>query len=234
MGMKINKGLVVFAVLVGVAIGTYMGINRHLETLRHQADARSKTIRSEYYAAAENGSPSDAGKAKLKEVLAEMAELCKWCSPTEKQLLVERRMDGAFMLGDFDTAIALVDELAGYNENWKTGVKAKIRAHVATLKGDKAAAFAAFADYTASLEKEPDNMEEFDPYNKVNWTKQGLLGRNKKRLAALAEELGNKEDAAKLRKEATEYYKAALVRADEDGEKDTREVLEKDAGDLLK
>ena len=75
--MKINKGLVVFAVLVGVAIGTYMGINRHLETLRHQADARSKTIRSEYYAAAENGSPSDAGKAKLKEVLAEMAELCK-------------------------------------------------------------------------------------------------------------------------------------------------------------
>ena len=36
-------------------------------------------------------------------------------------------MDGAFMLGDFETAIALVDELAGYNENWKTGVKAKIR-----------------------------------------------------------------------------------------------------------
>ena len=54
-GMKINKGLVVFAVLVGVAIGTYMGINRHLETLRHQADARSKTIRSEYYAAAKMG-----------------------------------------------------------------------------------------------------------------------------------------------------------------------------------
>lgn len=232
--MKINKGLVVSAVLVGVAIGAYLGITRHMEALRHQADERSKVVLREYYAAAENGAPSAEGKAKLVGVLSEMAELCKRCSPAEKKLLVERRMDGAFILGDFDTAIALVDELTGYTENWKVGVKAKIRAHVATLKGDKAAAFAAFADYTATLEKEPDNMEEFDPYNKVNWTKQGLLGRNKKRLAALAEELGNKEDAAKLRKEAAEYYKAALVRADEDGEDDTRKVLEKDAGDLLK
>ncbi len=234
MGMKINKALIVSAVLVGVAIGTYMGINSHLETLRRQADERSKVVLREYYAAAENGAPSEEGKTKLVGILAEMAELCKRCSPGEKKLLVERRMDGAFILGDFDTAIALVDELTGYTDNWKVGVKAKIRAHVATLKGNKAAAFAAFSDYTATLEKEPDNMEEFDPYNKVNWTKQGLLGRNKKRLAALADELGNKEAAAKLRQEATEAYKAALVRADEDGESDTREVLEKDAGDLLK
>lgn len=232
--MKTRTPLVVIIVLIVIAAGAIFGYRRYTDYVRDQADKQAAECLRIYFRAAGDGSPDVMACEELKKVMVEMEAVAQKCNPDMAKLLFDRRLDGAFLVGDYAKAEALIDELVGYTENWKTGAKAKIRAHAALKAGDKATALKEFGAFVETLVKDETMKEENDPCTGVAWTKDGLLGRNKKRMSELAADIGQAEVAAKLRAEAKAHYLAAIAEAESNNDIDAKAELEKDAGDLLK
>ena len=149
-----------------------------------------------------------------------------------REQLFARRLDGAFIVGDYAKAELLMDELPGKSANWKSGAKAKIRAHAAQDKGDKATALKEYGVFLEAMRADASDVSEIDPYTGVEWTKEMIVARNLKRMAGLAADIGKADEAAKLLAEAKEVFKAALEKAKDDPE--MKAAIEKDAGDLIK
>ena len=231
--MKKNtvKKVVALAVIAVLALCGYLWYGA---CVRNRADAAASDCLRRYYKAAGDGSPSAEGRAALKGILAEMEAVSPKCSATMANALFERRLDGAFLIGDYARAEAMMDELKGYTENWKTGAKAKIRAHAALQKNDKATALKEFGIFVETLVKNDKMKDELDPLSGIAWTRNGLLARNKKRMAELAADIGQKAEALKLRAEAKAHYRAAIAEAEANGKLKAKAELEKDAGSLLK
>ena len=232
--MKTKNSIVVVIVLVVLVAGAIIGHRKYADYVRDQADKKASECLRTYFRTAGDGSPNAVACEELKKVMAEMEAVSKKCSSEMANLLFERRLDGAFLIGDYAKAEAMMDELTGYTENWKAGAKAKIRGHAAQMAGDKATALKEFSVFVETLVKDETMKEEIDPCTGVAWTKEGLLARNKKRMAELAADIGQKAEAVKLRAEAKAHYLAAIAEAVENNDAEAKTELEKDAGDLLK
>ncbi len=232
--MKTRKPIVVIVVLVAIAAGAIFGYRKYADYVRNQADKRASECLQAYFRAAGDGSPNAVACEELKKVMTEMETVSQKCSPEMAKLLFDRRLDGAFLVGDYAKAVAMIDELTGYSENWKEGAKAKLRGHAAQMAGDKATALKEFGIFVETLVKDETMKDEIDPCTGVAWTKEGLLARNKKRMAELAADIGQKDVALKLRAEAKAHYLAAIAEAEASNDTEAKTELEKDAGDVLK
>lgn len=243
--MKTLKPTIIFLVAVAAVYGA---VAFHRKTVAAEVAKASETaacvattnfadrvamrLLREFFSVAGSGIPGEKERAALAPMLKLMEWASPFCSEAADEQMYARRLDGAFIVGDYDKAQSLMDGLKGYSDNWKAGAKAKIRAHAALEKGDKAAAVKEFGAFVQTVVADESDMEEVDPYTGVRWTKNGILARNYKRMAELSAETGDAAAAADYRAKAVEKFKEALKEADDDEE--AAEVLKKDAGDLLK
>ena len=232
--MKENTLVGIVLVVILVTVAAIFGYRRYTDRVRAEADKAGAQCLRTYYKEAGDGSPDVAACEELRRVLAEMEEVSKKCSPDMARMLFERRLDGAFLIGEYEKAANLIDELPDYSETWKSGAKAKIRAHAALKNGDKATALEQFVVFVETLVKDENAKGEADPCTGITWTKNGLLARNKKRMSELAADIGNTNLSASLRAEAKAHYLAAIDEAEKNTDPDAKAELEKDAGDLLK
>ena len=140
-------------------------------------------------------------------------------SEAEKNSLCERRLDGYFLIGDYDGAINLLEHegIAGRSKGWCKSTAAKLRAHKAMeAKQNKEAIkeLIVFIDYMLSTEME--DFEDSDPANGVIYSREWVAAKNYMRCKALAEADGDAKGASEFEAKAKPLYKAALDKAKED------------------
>ena len=139
-------------------------------------------------------------------------------SDAAKNSLCERRLDGFFLIGDYDSAIALLEKgLAGHTPEWCKSTVAKLRAHKAMeAKQNKEAIkqLLIFIDYMLS-----DVMKDFedsDPANGVVYSREWVAAKNYMRCATLAGDDGDAKGKADFTEKAKPLYKAAQEKAKDD------------------
>lgn len=140
-------------------------------------------------------------------------------SEAERNSLCERRLDGYFLIGDYDGAINLLENegIAGRSKGWCKSTAAKLRAHKAMeAKQNKEAIkeLIVFIDYMLSTEME--DFEDSDPANGVIYSREWVAAKNYMRCKALAEADGDAKGASEFEAKAKPLYKAALDKAKED------------------
>lgn len=139
-------------------------------------------------------------------------------SDVAKNSLCERRLDGYFLIGDYDGAVALLEKgIAGRTPEWCKSTVAKLRAHKAMeAKQNKEAIkqLNIFIDYMLS-----DAMKDFedsDPANGVVYSREWVAAKNYMRCAKLAGDDGDAKGKADFTEKAKPLYKTALEKAKED------------------
>lgn len=149
-------------------------------------------------------------------------------SEVARNSLCERRLDGYFLIGDYDGAVALLDKgIGGRTPEWCKSTVAKLRAHKAMeAKQNKEAIkqLQIFIDYMLS-----DAMKDFedaDPANGVVYSREWVAAKNYMRCATLAGEDGDAKGKADFTEKAKPLYKAALEKAKDD--KDSLAELQKE------
>jgi len=227
---KTKTIVVVFAGAVAIAVAC-VGLNCYRNYKRACADRRATECLRQYARIVGDGMKAVPAE-KLAPVLAEMSALSGECSEDFVELLFARRLDGAFLVGDYALAEKMMDDMKGRSRNWKEGAKAKIRAHAALVHGDKAAAIGEFEKFCQALLREDPGFSECDPSSGLEWSREALLARNLKRMSELAEEIGDKDRSEKFLSEARKYAKVALQKAE--GDLDCQKVLLDDFGLLVK
>ena len=140
-------------------------------------------------------------------------------SESEKNSLCERRLDGYFLIGDYDGAVNLLEGegIAGRSEGWCRSTAAKLRAHKAMEAGQNSEAIGqllVFIDYMLSSEME--DFEDSDPANGVIYSREWVAAKNYMRCKALSEAAGDAKGASEFEAKAKPLYKAALHKAEED------------------
>lgn len=143
----------------------------------------------------------------------------KKLSEAGKNSLCERRLDGYFMMGDYDGAIELLEGegIAGRSAGWCKSTAAKLRAHKAMEARQNREAIGhllAFIDYM--LSDEMKDFEDSDPANGVIYSREWVAAKNYMRCKALAEADGDAKGASGFEAKAKPLYKAALDKAKED------------------
>ena len=149
-------------------------------------------------------------------------------SEVARNSLCERRLDGYFLIGDYDGAVALLDKgIGGRTPEWCKSTVAKLRAHKAMeAKQNKEAIkqLQIFIDYMLS-----DVMKDFedsDPANGVVYSREWVAAKNYMRCATLAGDDGDAKGKADFTEKAKPLYKAALEKAKDD--KDSLAELQKE------
>ena len=132
--------------------------------------------------------------------------------------LRERQLDGLFLIGDYDGAVAMLDKgLDGRTPEWCKSTAAKLRAHKAMEAGDRNEAvkqLTVFIDYMLS-----DAMKDFedsDPANGVVYSREWVAAKNYMRCATLSGEAGDTKAKADFTEKAKPLYKTALEKAKDD------------------
>lgn len=132
--------------------------------------------------------------------------------------LCERRLDGYFLIGDYDGAIGLLEAgMPGRSQGWCKSTVAKLRAHKAMEAKQRKEAIAhlqVFIDYM--LSDEMKNFEDSDPANGVVYSREWVAAKNYMRCASLAGEEGDANAKADFIKKAKPLYTTALEKAKED------------------
>lgn len=227
-----KKRIFVGIALVAAVAAAIYGINLYRAHVRNCADKAAAQQLRDFYRLVGNGYPDKESCAKIREVMVSMEETMKRCSEVTYEALFSRCLDGAFIVGDYEKAELLMDSLPGKTENWRKGAKAKIRAHAALERGDKAAAIPEFLAFLESIKAEPGEINEVDPYTGMEWTRDMIVAHNLKRLGELSADIGKADDAAKYAADAKAMFAKALADAKDDPE--MQDAIMKCAGDLLK
>jgi len=122
-------------------------------------------------------------------------------------------LDYAFLVEDYDAALALLAERIGdYDDNWHAMATAKVKAHKALKEGRSLDAIREFRAFMDVIANSSDN-ETSDPATGVIHTREMILGRNAARIgdiyAAIADE-DHSAEAAAAYAEARDYFNKAL------------------------
>ena len=139
-------------------------------------------------------------------------------TPSACESLRERRLDGFFLVDDFDGAIRELDQgLPGRTPEWCTSTVAKLRAHKAMATGQRQEAIKQlniFIDYMLS-----DVMKDFedsDPANGVVYSREWVAAKNYMRCATLSGDDGDAKAKADYTEKAKPLYKIALEKVKDD------------------
>ena len=132
--------------------------------------------------------------------------------------LCDRRLDGLFLVSDYDGAIAALDKgLEGRTAGWCKSMAAKLRAHKAMESGDRNEAIKQLLDFIGyMLSDEMKDFEDADPANGVVYSREWVAAKNYMRCAALSGESGDAKAKADFTEKAKPLYKEALEKAKND------------------
>lgn len=162
--------------------------------------------------------PSPENVKHLNALLDFTAKLLPRLSEGAQQSLLDRRLDGFFLTGNYDGAIALLDKgLPSHTPGWCKGTAAKLRYHrfLETGKKDKALKqLLIFIDFMLSDEQK--DFEDCDPTTGIIYSREWVVGKNYLRCRDLARDLKDATREAEYFKKAKELYATALKKAKDD------------------
>ncbi len=197
-------------------------------------DAVGQLTEDQFIRFAGDGGAKAPDAARLKELLAFSKELLGMgvLSKSAENSLRERSLDGLFLVGDFDGAVALLENggVAGRSPGWCKGTAAKLRAHKAMEAGDKKEAIRqllVFGEFMMSDEQK--DFEDCDPTTGLLYSREWVAARNFMRCANMSKEIGDAEAAAKYLSEAKGLFATAREKARED--RKSLEAIEKEMKD---
>ena len=180
------KKLIIVIALVIAGVGGALFYNWCCERALDRADNEGYAAVQSFFKLIGTGNPDASQYPAITAEIGRMAEISTRCREDVRQLLLLRRMDGAFLLGDFAGAEKLMDEYTERSEAWRNGAKAKIRAHAAIVKGDHKQAVAELEAFVKMVLEEPEMESELDPSTDEEWTREMIVAKNYYRLALLA------------------------------------------------
>ena len=168
-----------------------------------------------------DGGAKPADVTRLKELLAFSEDLLTRDVLTKPaaDALRERRLDGYFLSGDYDGAIAVLDKggLKSRSEAWCKGTAAKLRAHKAMdAKNYKDAIPQLLIFGEFMLSEEQKDFEDCDPTTGILYSRDWVVARNFLRCANMSKEIGQPADHDKYLAEAKKYFATALEKAKDD------------------
>ena len=178
-----------------------------------------------------NGETNSEDVPHLKQMMAFAEEFLPNCTDEEAANgLRDRLLDGHFLVGDFDGAIAMLENgLPGHDPEWCAATVAKLKAHramdiagkpgqdpatVKKAKQEAIANFTAFGEYM--LTDAMSQFEDCDPTTGVLYSSEWVAAKNFMRSALLAREIGDTAQASQLTARARKYYAPALTKAKDD------------------
>jgi len=125
-------------------------------------------------------------------------------------------LDGAFIVNDDNKANHMLEQgIPGKDKAWHDMSLPKVKAHRAMAQNKPREAVAYFRAFmNAWLATDQD--EESDPTTGISHSREWILGRNAIRIARLLESIPDKEEADKAREEAKDYFRKALIKAEND------------------
>lgn len=168
-----------------------------------------------------DGGAKPADVARLKELLAFSDKLLKMgvLTAPAANALKERRLDGFFLSGDFDGAIAYLEGEGVPNRTpaWCKGTAAKLRAHKAMEKKDNKEAVKQLLVFGAfMMSDEQKDFEDCDPTTGIVYSREWVVARNFMRCSKMSRELGDAAAADQYLASAKENFAVALTKAKED------------------
>ena len=162
--------------------------------------------------------PSPENVKHLNALLDFTAKLLPRLSEGAQQSLLDRRLDGFFLTGNYDGAIALLDKgLPSHTPGWCKGTAAKLRYHRFLVDGKKDAALKQlliFIDFMLSDEQK--DFEDCDPTTGIIYSREWVVGKNYLRCRDLARDLKDATLEADYFKKAKDLYATALKKAKDD------------------
>jgi hypothetical protein len=170
--------------------------------------------------AGDTKSPKDDTERRIKEMIGVASELLKSgaLSATARDSLRERRLDGYFLVGDYDSAIAEMENgLPGHTAAWSASTAAKLRAHKAmAAKNNKDAIIHLLAFIKFMLSDEQKDFEDCDPTTGIFYSREWVVARNYMRCANMAAEMKDDAKAAEYKELAKKNFTIALKKAKDD------------------
>lgn len=165
-----------------------------------------------------NLSSTDTNVQMLKGLLDFTATLLPKLSDDAKQTMLDRRLDAFFLVGDYDSAIDLLEKgLPSHSPGWCRGTAAKLRYHQALKAGKKEEAvkqLLVFIEFMQSDEQK--EFEDCDPTTGIVYSREWVIAKNFMRCAEIARELKDSANEAKYITEAKKLYATALEKAKDD------------------
>lgn len=184
-------------------------------------DYVGQLVEDQFIRFAGDGGAKPADVARLKALLAFSARLLARgvLSEPAADALRERRLDGFFLSGDFDGAIACLEGegVPKRSPGWCKGTAAKLRAHKAMAAGDKKEAvrqLLVFGDFMLSDEQK--DFEDCDPTTGIVYSREWVVARNYARCAKMTRELGDAAQADAYLADAKRYFATAHGKAKDD------------------
>ena len=164
------------------------------------------------------GAPSPENVKHLKALLDFSEKLLPRLSEGAQQSLLDRRLDGFFLTGNYDGAIALLDKgLPSHTPGWCKGTAAKLRYHRLLESGKKEEALKqllVFIDFMLSDEQK--DFEDCDPTTGIIYSREWVVGKNYIRCWEVARDLKDPAREAEYFKKARDCYATALQKAKDD------------------
>ncbi len=129
---------------------------------------------------------------------------------TTRESLTLRLLDCAFLLENYDLAIAMLEKgIPNRSEEWHATTLPKIQAHQALAKGKPLEAIEYFRRFMVAW-KNAKEVDEVDPSTGLVYNRDWILARNALRIAKLYASIPNEEENhKKVMKEAEAYFKSA-------------------------
>ena len=156
---------------------------------------------------------------RIKELLAFSEKLLPLCTKDGAASLTERRLDAFFLVGDYDSAITLLEsgKITTRTPLWCKGTAAKLRAHKAMDAKEYKEAIKqlqVFGEFMLSDEQK--DFEDCDPTTGIYYSREWVVARNCMRCSNMSRELGDTAAADKYKADAKKYFTIALEKAKED------------------
>ena len=156
---------------------------------------------------------------RLKELIAFSETLMPLCTKDEANSLTERRLDGFFLVGDYDSAINLLEsgKIASHTPAWCKGTAAKLRAHKAMDAKDHKEAIKqllVFIDFMLSDEQK--DFEDCDPTTGIFYSREWVVARNYMRCFNMATAMKDAAKAVEFKELAKKNFAIALTKAKDD------------------
>lgn len=146
------------------------------------------------------------------------AKLLPKLSEGAQQSLLDRRLDGFFLTGNYDGAIALLDKgLPSHTPGWCKGTAAKLRYHRALKAGQKADALKQlliFIDFMLSDEQK--DFEDCDPTTGIIYSREWVVAKNYLRCWEIARDIKDAAREKEYFQKAKDLYATALKKAKDD------------------
>ena len=162
--------------------------------------------------------PSAENMKHLNALLDFTAKLLPRLSEGAQQSLLDRRLDGFFLTGNYDGAIALLDKgLPSHTPGWCKGTAAKLRYHRLLEVGKREEALQQLLVFiNFMLSDEQKDFEDCDPTTGIFYSREWVVARNYMRCFNMATEMKDAAKAAEDKELAKKNFAIALQKAKDD------------------